>query len=82
MWVWSEKRDLEEAQFSAHLHTLLEELTPGGGMCLTQFFPSDSFLREREITFQCLDIHRTTWIYGFGPDAGSLINQQLFFGPN
>lgn len=81
-WVWSEKRDLEEAQFRAHLHTLQNELTPGwlaGGMCLTLFFQSDSFLREREITLLCLDVHRTTWIYGFGPDAGSLINQQLFF---
>lgn len=48
---------------------------------MTQFFPSDSFLREREITFLCLDVHRKTWIYGFGPDAGSLINQQLFLDP-
>jgi hypothetical protein len=76
---------VKEAQFIAHLHMDLGfeiNWLLAAGMSLTLFFLSNNFLLGLEMTFLCLGIHRPTWIYSFGPDVGSLINQELFCGPN
>lgn len=76
---------MKEAQFNAHLHMDLSfeiNWLLAGGVSLTPVFLSNNFLMGLEITFFCLGIHRPTWIYSFGPDVGSLINQELFCGPN
>lgn len=76
---------MKGAQFDTHLHMDLNSEMNwllAGGRSLTLFFLSDDFLMGLAITFLCSGIHRPTWIYSFGPDVGSLINQELFCGPN
>lgn len=54
-----------------------DELTPGWRNVLDTFFQVTIFLWDGRSLFSAW----TTWIYSFGPDGGSLINQELFLDP-